>query len=96
MALPSSVSVELRNLGYGGNASVGAVVASGNKLVPGGFIGVTGTAGTPAVEPILSNEPEGVVSRKPGALIAGANGSLWIKTGVGENSTGWTLLIAGS
>lgn len=40
-----------------------------------------------------TGDPNGVVVAVRPALAYSENGSVWIKTGAGENSSGWTLII---
>jgi hypothetical protein len=45
VSVPSLTTIEVKNLGYTGNAAPGATIASGGNVSPGGLQGVTGPSG---------------------------------------------------
>lgn len=64
ISIASLTSMTIENLGYTGNAAPASNIASGSKVSPGGLIGQTGPAGTPAVNgtTLLYNDNTPVVS----------------------------------
>ncbi len=89
--IPDSTHVSLTNLGYPGNASPGATIATSAKVSPGGLIGPTGATGPAGVAGPPGLGKLGSIQFGTFITTVGTGSGQWIGTG-GQNDVSNSVL----
>lgn len=94
VSAPTSVTVQIQNLGYTGNAAPGTVIGA-SKVSPGGVKGTDGAAGPSGPTQIYygSGDPNGVVTALRPSMYYTDDGHLWVKLNVANDNTNWGMLL---
>ncbi len=92
VSVPNSVSVQLQNLGYTGNAVAGTSIGAA-KVSPGGIKGTDGSIVTLQQVFFGSGDPNGSITALRPAMYYTDDGHLWVKLNGILDNTNWGQLM---
>ena len=91
-SVPNSVTVQIQNLGYTGNAAPGTSIGA-SKVSPGGIKGADGADVSTQRVFYGSGDPNGVVTATRPAIYYTDDGHLWVKLNAIADDTNWGQLM---